>query len=108
MTVVVLEPLLTEAFGRSLPFGGRGDSFPSGHAMTSMASVAAVIALLAPTRLRWPAVAAGMLLVGCIGVSVVSDGGHWPSDVLAGWCVSLAWVSAAWLALRPARSAVLT
>jgi undecaprenyl-diphosphatase len=29
---------------------------------------------------------------------------HYPSDVMAGWCIALAWVTGVWLALRRAAS----
>ncbi|HEX8394834.1 MAG TPA: phosphatase PAP2 family protein [Longimicrobium sp.] len=67
-------------------------SFPSGHAMGSMALAAAVVALLWPTRWRWPAIVVGAVFTGLVGLSRVYLGVHFPSDVLAGWSASLAWV----------------
>ncbi len=67
-------------------------SFPSGHAMGSMACVAALIVLLWPTRWRWPALALGGVFVILVGVSRVYLGVHFPSDILAGWGASLGWV----------------
>ncbi len=67
-------------------------SFPSGHAMASMALAAAVCVLLWPTRWRWPALILGAAFVALVGASRVYFGVHYPSGVLAGWAASLAWV----------------
>jgi undecaprenyl-diphosphatase len=67
-------------------------SFPSGHAMGSMALVAALAVLAWPTRWRWWVIAIGGLFTFVVGVSRVYLGVHYPSDVLAGWSASLAWV----------------
>lgn len=67
-------------------------SFPSGHAMGSMAVVAALATLAWGTRWRWPVVVAGGLFVGLVGLSRLYLGVHYPSDVLTGWLASLAWV----------------
>jgi undecaprenyl-diphosphatase len=74
-------------------------SFPSGHAMGSMALVAALLVLAWPTRARWWVPVPGALFVLLVGISRVYLGVHYPSDVLAGWAASLAWVTGvAWLA----------
>ncbi len=67
-------------------------SFPSGHAMMSMAAAAALIAIAWPTRLRWPALILGSAAVLLIGLSRLYLEVHYPSDVLAGWAAGLAWV----------------
>ena len=71
-----------------------GYSFPSGHAMGSAAFSLALyllVAQLAP-RWRWLAgVLAALFTVG-IGVSRLVLQVHYPSDVLAGWALSAAWV----------------
>ncbi|MGH8908790.1 MAG: phosphatase PAP2 family protein [Egibacteraceae bacterium] len=79
--------------------GGVGghDSFPSGHAVTSMALVAALLVLAWPMRWRWAATAAGALFVTGVGFSRLYFGFHYPSDVLGGWCLALAWVAGVWL-----------
>lgn len=72
-------------------------SFPSGHAMGSM-TLAMVLALLAwPTRWRWPALAAMAVFVPMVGLSRVYLGVHYPSDILAGWTVAMAWAVGVYL-----------
>jgi membrane-associated phospholipid phosphatase len=93
-----LNPLLKDLFHRARPdlFPARavesGYGFPSGHAMTSMAIVGGLCALAWRTRWRWPALAPAGLFVLAVGASRVALGVHYPSDVLAGWAFSLAWV----------------
>jgi len=77
-------------------------SFPSGHAMGSLAVVAALVFLTWRTRGRWPILALGALFAAAVGLSRVYLGVHYPSDILAGWCASLAWVAGVWLLLRAA------
>jgi membrane-associated phospholipid phosphatase len=65
--------------------------FPSGHAMGSMALVAALVFLLWGTRWRWPVLVVGTIFVLGVGLSRLYLGVHYPSDILAGWSASLAW-----------------
>jgi hypothetical protein len=67
-------------------------SFPSGHSMGSMAFVAALAVLAWPTRWRWWAIVLGGVFTLLVGFSRVYLGVHFPSDVVAGWSASLAWV----------------
>lgn len=67
-------------------------SFPSGHAMQSMAVCVSVVALTWHSAWRWPAVGFGLIFVPMVGASRVYLGVHYPSDILAGWTASLAWV----------------
>ena len=70
-------------------------SFPSGHAMLSAVTfltLGAVLAHLAPTRaLRVFAFSLAMFLTVIVGSSRIFMGVHYPSDVLAGWCLGAAW-----------------
>jgi undecaprenyl-diphosphatase len=68
-------------------------SFPSGHAMSTMAVVTALTFLLWKTRWKWAALVAGAVFVFLVGLSRVYWGVHYPSDILAGWAASLAWVA---------------
>ncbi|MGZ6013765.1 MAG: phosphatase PAP2 family protein [Caulobacteraceae bacterium] len=79
-------------------------SFPSGHSTMSAATfltLATLIASLEPQRgIKVMVYALAMGMVLAIGFSRVYLGVHWPSDVLAGWCLGAAWALAAWAALR--------
>ena len=76
-------------------------SFPSGHALGAAAIYLTLAVLLARElprrRLRAFAVSAATLIVVLIGVSRIYLGVHWPTDVLAGWCVGAAWAMLCWL-----------
>jgi undecaprenyl-diphosphatase len=75
-------------------------SFPSGHATSSMIFYLAVaVALSAGTRWQRAAAAGAVLLSLLIGTSRVVLGVHWPSDVVGGWAFGMLWVL---LTLRPA------
>jgi membrane-associated phospholipid phosphatase len=69
-----------------------GYSFPSSHALLSCALVLSIIAITWHMSMRWVVVIAGGIVIGLIGVSRLYLGVHYPSDIIAGWCVSLAWV----------------
>lgn len=75
-------------------------SFPSGHAMQSMAVACALLWLAWRTPWKWLVLALGLLFVALVGLSRLYWGVHYPSDVLAGWAASLAWVSGVWMGLN--------
>ena len=75
-------------------------TFPSGHAMGSVAVLAAV-SLISKPRWSKPIIVVGLPLVVAVGAVLVYAWWHYPSDVVAGWCFALAWVTALWLVLRP-------
>jgi membrane-associated phospholipid phosphatase len=68
-------------------------SFPSGHAAASMTLVVALLLLTWDTRWRWFVLSFGGLFAVGIGWTRVYLGVHYPSDVLAGWMLAIAWVS---------------
>ncbi|MDQ2934350.1 MAG: phosphatase PAP2 family protein [Chloroflexota bacterium] len=77
----------------ALPVRQGFDSFPSGHAVGSMAlALATIVVTWERPRWRVPVVAAALLFTVGVGLSRVYLDLHHPADVLAGWCVALAWV----------------
>jgi len=77
-------------------------SFPSGHAMLSAVTYLTLGALLARAqtqkRLRTYILAAAVLVTLLVGLSRIYLGVHWPTDVLAGWCLGAAWALICWAA----------
>ena len=67
-------------------------SFPSGHAMCSMATAAALVILFRRSQWRAHVTAIAAVFVLMVGVSRPYLGVHFPSDILAGWTAALAWV----------------
>ena len=82
-------------------------SYPSGHAMLSATAYLTVGAMLAHAepsrRARIYLLALASLLVVLIGISRVYLGVHWPSDVLAGWCLGSAWALGIWIVAQRLR-----
>lgn len=107
VAVAALTPVLKAVVARSSPFAEPGVyGFPSGHAVGPMAVVATFVVLCWSTVWRTSLVLVGGTLVTAIGIAAVSDGGHWPSDVLGGWALALGWVCAVALVRERRRRSV--
>lgn len=78
-------------------------SFPSGHAELSAIAYLTIAALLAQTqssfKIGFYFIAVAALLTILIGVSRIYLGVHYPSDVLGGWCIGVAWALGCWAML---------
>lgn len=109
----LLNVLLKQLFQRPRPdvvtpvVTAHGFAFPSGHTMSSMALACAVVFLCwhVRWRYRWPVSLGALAFAVAVGASRVYLGVHYPSDVLAGWLVSLDLVTVVYLLLFHARSA---
>jgi membrane-associated phospholipid phosphatase len=80
-----------------------GKSFPSGHALESLAGCLILLAVALPVmRPLWRrvAVAAAIAVVGLIGFARVTLGVHYLSDVVGGWIFAAGWVAATMAAFR--------
>ncbi len=70
-------------------------SFPSGHSMFAVLAIGLVTYMLVPrvpSRFwKWLTAIIGVLLILFVGFSRVFEGGHYLSDVLAGYAVGIAW-----------------
>ena len=77
------------------------ESFPSGHATLSAITYLTLGALLARVQTRRAlkiySLVLAITLTALVGISRVYLGVHWPTDVLAGWCLGAAWAITCWL-----------
>ncbi|MGZ6316023.1 MAG: phosphatase PAP2 family protein [Anaerolineales bacterium] len=92
--------VLTRYFGRVRPVAQMGivvhePSFPSGHAAHAVLCFGLLAYLFLPKMpslfWKWVLVMAAILTMLFIGFSRVFQGGHYLSDVLAGYSVGIAW-----------------
>jgi undecaprenyl-diphosphatase len=90
----VTSDLLKTIFGRARPDlvpqldHATSMSMPSGHATGAMA-IFLTIALLVPVGSAKVRVGAALVLALLVGLSRPMLGVHWPTDVVAGWCLGL-------------------
>ena len=75
-------------------------SFPSGHATLSAITYLTLGAVLARThpsvRIRIYFMSLAAFVTVLVGLSRVYLGVHYPTDVLAGWCIGVAWAMGWW------------
>jgi undecaprenyl-diphosphatase len=78
-------------------------SFPSGHSMMAAVVYLTLGALLArhqgQPRMKVYVLVVAVLLTVLVGASRIYLGVHWPTDVLAGWCLGAAWAILCWFAM---------
>ncbi|MEU4966106.1 phosphatase PAP2 family protein [Streptomyces smyrnaeus] len=87
---------------RTGPLGG-GGFYPSGHATTTAVTLGAALLLVhcgLSRAARSSAYAVVAVLVLGNGLGLVWRGYHWPLDVVAGWCLSVLLLCAAFAASR--------
>jgi len=77
-----------------------GFSFPSGHAMASAILAVTVIIIMRNSERRTFVIVAMSTYMLLVGFSRVYLGVHYPSDVIAGFCVSIAWAVFVFIAVE--------
>jgi undecaprenyl-diphosphatase len=111
-SAVIINLMLKALFARERPhlwawlINETNYSFPSGHAAFSSALALVVVLLWWRSKYRLFIMAAGSTYVLAIGLSRLYLGVHYPSDIVAGWCVGFGCVAliagvAAMLGLKP-------
>jgi undecaprenyl-diphosphatase len=99
----VVDTIVKVAVGRPRPevdepiITAFGQSFPSGHSMQAVVCYGALLLVFLPLlsgRVRTGAIAATGVLIIAIGVSRLTLGVHYISDVLGGYVLGAAWLMA--------------
>jgi undecaprenyl-diphosphatase len=101
-----LKPLFDRARPHAKLLVVDGRSFPSGHAAGSVAFYFAMVTILTLhyPRLRWPLTLGALAWVCLVWLSTLVARAHWPSDLLAGGAVGLAWLTICLALWRGARA----
>ncbi|MBD2489390.1 phosphatase PAP2 family protein [Aulosira sp. FACHB-615] len=76
-------------------------SFPSGHAMTSTTLAIILLILAWQSSWRWVVWIFGSLYILTIAWTRLYLGVHFPSDILAGWMVAIAWGTGVSMIIKP-------
>ena len=106
---LLLDPSLKTLVGRVRPVvdvpvtSAPGNSFPSGHALGSTVVYGGLLLVLLPAvapRWRKPFIALIVLVVLAIGLTRISLGVHFLSDVVGGWLLGSAWLGVTAYAFR--------
>ena len=112
--VLTLDPVLKALVGRLRPVVahpiayGKGDSFPSGHALGSIVCYGALFLVFLPaTRGIWRRVFTAVIvtLIAAIGISRLLLGVHYLSDVLGAWALGITWLGLTAFAFELSRQA---
>lgn len=97
--LILVDLVFKPLFSRQRPPGSLlpldGHSFPSGHAAGAVAFYFAMVVILGShhPRLRRTLVVVACGLVGLVWLSTLYVRAHWPTDLLAGAAVGLAWLT---------------
>lgn len=97
--LVIIDLMLKPLFDRARPpdklLVVDGRSFPSGHAAGAVAFYGAMLLILSLhyPQLRRPLAIGACLWVGLVWLSTLYARAHWPTDLLAGGAVGLAWLT---------------
>jgi len=92
---LVLKPLIARPRPPQALLSIDGTSFPSGHAAGAVVFCLVLAAVGARHRPKLRALLLGLSAgwIALVGLSTLVVRAHWPSDVLGGYAVGLAWVS---------------
>lgn len=76
-------------------------TFPSGHTFTGSVAYLTIAFLISQfqvkSSVKFFVFSIAVLISFLIGISRMSLGVHWPSDVMAGWVLALGWCSLCWM-----------